>query len=170
MRYLMHFQTVACMTLAAALFITTSCKDGQATSRVREVAKSVTAGDFCQVEKITTVDREFDPAKSSFMNAWVRWIVHRLVGIVIRIVHDTACLVSFDALTLHQRVVRSWFFAKDGGFYVQCKYGAKALALSKDGNAVFVKQLSDVPAALQAIYAATAAGELDAAITSCIKR
>lgn len=71
MRYLMHFQTVACMTLAAALFITTSCKDGQATSRVREVAKSVTAGDFCQVEKITTVDREFDPAKSSFMNAWV---------------------------------------------------------------------------------------------------
>ncbi|WP_033376167.1 DUF6641 family protein [Porphyrobacter sp. AAP82] len=69
-----------------------------------------------------------------------------------------------------QKVVRLWFFAQDGGFYVQCKYGAKALALSKDGNAVFVKQLSDVPAALQAIYAATAAGELDAAITSCIKR
>ena len=68
-----------------------------------------------------------------------------------------------------QRVVRSWFFAQDGGFYVQCKYGAKAVALSKDGNAVFVKQLSDVPTALQAIYAATAAGELDAAITSCIK-
>ena len=68
-----------------------------------------------------------------------------------------------------QRVVRSWFFAQDGDFYVQCKYGAKAVALSKDGNAVFVKQLSDVPIALQAIYAATAAGELDAAITSCIK-
>lgn len=68
-----------------------------------------------------------------------------------------------------QRVVRSWFFAQDGGFYVQCKYGAKAIALSKDGNAIFVKQLSDVPTALQAIYAATAAGELDAAITSCIK-
>lgn len=69
-----------------------------------------------------------------------------------------------------QKVVRSWFFAQDGGFYVQCKYGAKAIALSKDGNAIFVKQLSDVPIALQAIYAAAAAGELDAAITSCIKR
>ena len=69
-----------------------------------------------------------------------------------------------------QKVLRSWFFAQDGGFYVQCKYGSKAIVLSRDGNAVFVKQLSDVPAALQAIYAATAAGELDAAITSCIKR
>lgn len=68
-----------------------------------------------------------------------------------------------------QKVLRSWFFAQDGGFYVQCKYGSKAIVLSRDGNAVFVKQLSDVPAALQAIYAATAAGELDAAITSCIK-
>lgn len=69
-----------------------------------------------------------------------------------------------------QKVVRSWFFAQDGGFYVQCKYGARPMALSKDGNAVFVKQLADVPTALQAIYAATAAGELDSAITSCIKR
>lgn len=68
-----------------------------------------------------------------------------------------------------QRVVRSWFFAQDGGFYVQCKYGSKALPLSKDGNAVFVKQIADVKPVLEAIYAATAAGELDAAITSCIK-
>ncbi len=69
-----------------------------------------------------------------------------------------------------QKVVRSWFFAQDGGFYVQCKYGARTIALSKDGNAVFVKQLTDVPTALQAIYAATAAGELDEAITSSVKR
>jgi len=69
-----------------------------------------------------------------------------------------------------QKVVRSWFFAQDGGFYVQCKYGARTIALSKDGNAVFVKQLADVPTALQAIYAATAAGELDAAITASAKR
>lgn len=69
-----------------------------------------------------------------------------------------------------QKVVRSWFFAQDGGFYVQCRYGAKVLSLSKDGNAVFVKQIADVPAALQAIYAATAAGELDAAITASLKR
>ncbi len=69
-----------------------------------------------------------------------------------------------------QKVVRSWFFAQDGGFYVQCKYGARTIALSKDGNAVFVKQLADVPNALQAVYAATAAGELDAAITAIAKR
>lgn len=69
-----------------------------------------------------------------------------------------------------QKVVRSWFFAQDGGFYVQCKYGARTIALSKEGNAVFVKQLADVPTALQAIYAATAAGELDEAITSSVKR
>jgi hypothetical protein len=69
-----------------------------------------------------------------------------------------------------QKVVRSWFFERDGGVYIQCKYGAKALPLSKDGNAVFVKQLADVPAALQAIYAAAAAGELDAAITASAKR
>jgi len=69
-----------------------------------------------------------------------------------------------------QKVVRSWFFEQDGGVYIQCKYGAKALPLSKEGNAVFVKQLADVPAALQTIYAAAAAGELDAAIISCVKR
>lgn len=68
------------------------------------------------------------------------------------------------------KVVRAWFFAQDGGFYVQCRYGAKVLSLSKDGNAVFVKQIADVPAALQAIYAATAAGELDAAIATAVKR
>ncbi len=72
--------------------------------------------------------------------------------------------------TEHQRVTRPWFFAQDNGFYVQCKYGAKPLALNKEGNAVFVKQLSDVPSVLQAFYAAAAAGEFDAAIASAAKR
>lgn len=70
----------------------------------------------------------------------------------------------------HQRVTRAWFFAQDGGHYVQCKYGSKPLALSKDGNAVFVKQLADVPSVLQAFYAAAAAGEFDNAIASAAKR
>lgn len=70
----------------------------------------------------------------------------------------------------HQRVTRAWFFAQDGGHYVQCKYGSKPLQLSKDGNAVFVKQLADVPSVLQAFYAAAAAGEFDAAIASAAKR
>jgi hypothetical protein len=67
-----------------------------------------------------------------------------------------------------QKIVRSWFFAQDGGFYVQCKYGAKAISLSKDGNAVFVKQLADVKPALEALRSATANGELDAYVAKAI--
>jgi hypothetical protein len=63
-----------------------------------------------------------------------------------------------------QKVVRSWFFAQDGGYYVQCKYGAKALALSKDGNAVFVKQIAEVKGVLEMFRTAANAGELDVAI------
>lgn len=67
-----------------------------------------------------------------------------------------------------QKVVRSWFFAQDGGFYVQCKYGSKAIALSKDGNAVFVKQLADVKPVLETLRSATANGELDAYVAMSI--
>ena len=68
------------------------------------------------------------------------------------------------------RKVRSWFFEQDGGWYVQCKYGSKALTLGKDGNAVFVKVLADVEGALQALYAAAAGGELDAAISTAMQK
>lgn len=61
------------------------------------------------------------------------------------------------------RKVRAWFFEQDGGWYVQCKYGNKALALGK-GNAVFVKTLKDVAAALETLKAAVEVGELDEAI------
>src|SRR6056297_2541842 len=63
------------------------------------------------------------------------------------------------------RKVRPWFFEQDGGWYVQCKYGNKALALGK-GNAVFVKALADVQGALEALKAAADAGELDQAISA----
>ncbi len=69
-----------------------------------------------------------------------------------------------------QKVVRSWFFERDGGVYVQCKYGSKALPLSKDGNAVFVKQIADVKPVLEAFRTAATAGELDGAIAALIKR
>jgi hypothetical protein len=68
-----------------------------------------------------------------------------------------------------QRVVRSWFFAQDGGYYVQCKYGSKAILLSKDGNAVFVKQLADVKPVLETLRSATEIGELDAYVAMAIK-
>lgn len=69
-----------------------------------------------------------------------------------------------------QKVVRSWFFAQDGGFYVLCKYGAKAISLSKDGNAVFVKQLAEVKPTLEMLRSATKNGELDEAVAALIKR
>ncbi len=67
-----------------------------------------------------------------------------------------------------QRVVRAWFFAQDGGFYVQCKYGARALNLTKDGNAIFVKGIGDISAVLQTLRTAVANGELDASVASAI--
>jgi hypothetical protein len=72
-------------------------------------------------------------------------------------------------LVERMRKVRAWFFEQDGGWYVQCKYGNKALVLGKGGNAVFVKALADVEGALQALYAAAAAGELDEVIENMIK-
>jgi len=53
---------------------------------------------------------------------------------------------------------------------VQCKYGSKALALGKGGNAVFVKVLADVEGALQALYAAAAGGELDNAVDTATRK
>jgi trehalose utilization protein len=63
-----------------------------------------------------------------------------------------------------QKVVSSWFFERDGGVYIQCKYGSKALPLSKDGNAVFVKQIAEVKGVLETLRAAAQNGELDSAI------
>lgn len=68
-----------------------------------------------------------------------------------------------------QKLVRPWFFERDGGFYIQCKYGAKVLPLSKDGNAVFVKQISDVSGVLELLRNAVTSGELDAAIEAVTK-
>jgi len=73
------------------------------------------------------------------------------------------------ALVDRVRKVRTWFFERDGGWYVQCKYGNKPLALG-NGNAVFVKALVDVDGALQALYAAAAGGELDESIENMMKK
>ncbi len=74
-----------------------------------------------------------------------------------------------SVLVERMRKVRPWFFEQDGGWYVQCKYGNKALALGK-GNAVFVKALKDVTGALETLKAATETGELDAVIAKAVKR
>jgi hypothetical protein len=66
--------------------------------------------------------------------------------------------------------VRGWFFEQDAGVYVQCKYGARTLPIADKGNAVFVKDLKEVTAVLEAFYAACAAGEFDAALAEAARR
>ena len=75
-----------------------------------------------------------------------------------------------QVLIERMRKIRAWFFEQDNGWYVQCKYGSKALTLGKDGNAVFVNTLADVEGALQALYAAAAGGELDPAIAAAMQK
>lgn len=72
-------------------------------------------------------------------------------------------------LVERMRQVRAWFFEQDGGWYVQCKYGNKVLALGK-GNAVFVKTLKDVQGVLASLKDAVDAGELDGAVAAAVKR
>jgi hypothetical protein len=69
----------------------------------------------------------------------------------------------------HRRV-RPCFFAQDGGWYVQCRYGARVIAADGTNNAVFVKTLKDVGDVLAAFLSAAAAGELDAAIAKTAER
>jgi len=68
------------------------------------------------------------------------------------------------------RRVRPWFFEQDGGWYVQCRYGARVIAADGRNNAVFVKSLKDVGAVLEAFLSAANAGELDAAISKAAER
>lgn len=69
-----------------------------------------------------------------------------------------------------ERRVRPWFFEQDGGWYVQCRYGARVIAVDGTNNAVFVKSLKDVGAVLEVFIAATQAGELDAVIAKATER
>ena len=69
----------------------------------------------------------------------------------------------------HRRV-RPWFFEQDGGWYVQCRYGARVIAADGKNNAVFVASLKDVGAVLDVFLAAASAGELDAAIAHAAER
>ena len=69
----------------------------------------------------------------------------------------------------HRRV-RPWFFEQDGGWYVQCRYGARVIAADGINNAVFVKTLKEVGPVLDVFLSAAAAGELDGAIAKTAER
>lgn len=68
------------------------------------------------------------------------------------------------------KAVRAWFVAQDGGYYVQCRYGARPLLLNATNNAVFVNKLDEVAAVLTAFAAAAKAGELDKAIAAVAEK
>ena len=69
-----------------------------------------------------------------------------------------------------RRKVKAWFFAQDGGWYVQCRYGARVLLVDGKNNAVFVNKLEQVSAVLDVFQAGASAGELDAAIAHAAER
>ena len=69
----------------------------------------------------------------------------------------------------HRRI-RPWFFEQDGGWYVQCRYGARVITADGTNNAVFVNSLADVLGVLDALLNAAAAGELDTAIIQVAER
>ena len=66
--------------------------------------------------------------------------------------------------------MRPWFFEQDGGWHVQCRYGARVIAADGSNNAVFVKTLKDVGPVLDVFLSAAAAGELDGAIAKTAER
>lgn len=73
------------------------------------------------------------------------------------------------AVKTHRRV-RPWFFEQDGGWYVQCRYGARVIAADGTNSAVFVKSLKDVGPVLAVFLDAAKAGELDKAIAQAAER
>ena len=72
-------------------------------------------------------------------------------------------------LVQKQRVIRPWFFERDGGCYLQVKYGTRILSVDGVHNAIFVEAISDLSGVLSKLITATEAGELDAAIAQALK-
>ena len=73
------------------------------------------------------------------------------------------------ALVQKQLIIRPWFFERDGGYYLQVKYGTRILSVDGVHNAIFVEAISDLNRVLTELIAATEAGELDAAIAQALK-
>ena len=72
-------------------------------------------------------------------------------------------------LVQKQRVIRPWFFGRDGGYYLQVKYGTRILSVDGVHNAIFVEAISGLSEVLSKLVTATEAGELDAAIAKALK-
>ena len=69
----------------------------------------------------------------------------------------------------HRRI-RPWFFAQDGGWYVQSRYVARMITAAGTKNAVFETSLVNVLGLLDVFLNAAAVGELDRAISQVAER
>ncbi len=69
----------------------------------------------------------------------------------------------------HAKIVRPWFFQKDNGWYVHCRYGSRILNLHGKSNAIFVEKLDEVENVLAALKAAAKDGEFDKAISMTMR-
>ena len=65
--------------------------------------------------------------------------------------------------------MQPWFWERDAGRCVQCKYGSRTLTISGKRNAVFVTKLDEVGAVLDTQAKAAQAGELEKAIDAVTK-
>lgn len=72
-------------------------------------------------------------------------------------------------VTNHAKVVRPWFFEKDNGWYIHCRYGSRILNLHGKSNAIFVQTLDEVENVLAALKAAAKEGEFDKAIAMTMR-
>ena len=72
-------------------------------------------------------------------------------------------------LVQKQHIIRPWFFERDGGYYLQVKYGTRILSVDGVHNAIFVEAISDLRGVLSELIAATKVGELDGAIAQALK-
>lgn len=72
-------------------------------------------------------------------------------------------------LVQKQHVIRPWFLERDGGYYLQIKYGTRILCFDGIHNAIFVEAISDLSEVLSKLITATEAGELDGAIEKALK-
>ena len=72
-------------------------------------------------------------------------------------------------LVQKQHIIRPWFFERDGGYYLQVKYGTRILSVDGVHNAIFMEAISDLKGVLSELIAATQAGELDGAIAQALK-
>ena len=69
----------------------------------------------------------------------------------------------------HRRI-RPWFFAQDGGWYMQSRYVARMITAAVTKNAVFETSLVNVLGLLDVFLNAAAVGELDRAISQVAER